>query len=142
MGLRPIRTLVNNDNNNNNNLTWVDGKSIDECKNCLLQNNKNSEQPDCLSDRNIWLAFDQTHPRLKPRSAVGNNNNNNNNDQNELLKQEIADQYRSFQILEHFLSNPILMDSQSLCIIGGDLQPVLVDKYWSLDDVFVRYLLF
>ena len=104
-------------------LTWIDGKSVDECKNYLLQNNKNLD----------LLSFDPNHPlrlRQKP-SPVGN-------EQFELLKQDIADQFRSFMILEHFLSNPILMNSQSLCIISSELQPVLVDKYWSLDDVFVR----
>ena len=48
------------------------------------------------------------------------------------------DQYRAFKLLEHFVSNPILLNSQSLCSISIELQSIVVEKYWSLDDKFVR----
>jgi len=64
-----------------------------------------------------------------------------NYDNSELLKYEVMDQYRAFQLLEHFIANPILLGSQSLCAIPSDLQSTLVDTYWTLDDNFVRELL-
>ena len=56
----------------------------------------------------------------------------------ELVKYEVMDQYRAFQLLEHFVSNPLLLSSQSLCSISSELQAVVVEKYWTLDDKFVR----
>jgi hypothetical protein len=62
-------------------------------------------------------------------------------EQSDFIKFEITDQYRSFQILEHFVSQPLLLKNQSFCIIDTSLQPILVEKYWSLDDIFVREVL-
>jgi hypothetical protein len=62
-------------------------------------------------------------------------------DQSELLRCEVIDQYRSFQIIEHYLSQPNLLKNQSLCIICEEMQPIVIEKYWSLDDIFVREVL-
>jgi hypothetical protein len=62
-------------------------------------------------------------------------------EQPDFIKFEITDQYRSFQILEHFVSQPLLLKNQSFCVIDASLQPILVEKYWSLDDIFVREVL-
>ncbi len=62
-------------------------------------------------------------------------------DQADLLKCDVIDKYRSFQLLEHFLSQPPLLRNQSLCIIPEDIQISVIEKYWSLDDIFVREVL-
>ena len=69
---------------------WTEGKTVDEC----IQVRKTVEVTN-----SSWLSFNPNHPRLKQRNLVPNNSSITN-EQNELLKQEIADQYRAFQILE------------------------------------------
>jgi hypothetical protein len=59
----------------------------------------------------------------------------------EIITDHVRDQYRTFQILEHFLQNPALLNDQTLCIVDVPLRNVLVEKYWALDDVFVREVL-
>lgn len=58
-------------------------------------------------------------------------------DQTDMMKYEIIDQYRIFELLEHFLSQPLLLKSQCVIVVKSDYQPYLVDNYWSLDDKFV-----
>lgn len=62
-------------------------------------------------------------------------------DQSEFIRYEVIDQFRMNQVLEHYLCYPSLIQNQSLCIITSDLQATLIDKYWSLDDIFVREFL-
>lgn len=59
----------------------------------------------------------------------------------DMLKFHIADQYRLFDILEHYLRNPILLSDQTLCIIPPSLRTVLIDKYWDLDATLAREIL-
>lgn len=54
---------------------------------------------------------------------------------------DIEDQYRCFEVLEHYLMQPYLLKSQSLCTVAPDLQAQMIEKYWSLDDSFIRELL-
>lgn len=57
------------------------------------------------------------------------------------VKYEVDDQYCLFTLLEHYLSIPQLLKIQTVCSISLDLQNVLIDKYWSLDDLFIREIL-
>lgn len=59
----------------------------------------------------------------------------------DMIKFDTIDQYRAFQTLEHYLMQPRLLKSQSLCSISPELQSWVIDKYWSLDDSFVREIL-
>lgn len=54
---------------------------------------------------------------------------------------DIEDQFRCFEVLEHYLMQPYLLRSQSVCTISPELQSFLIEKYWSLDDAFIRELL-
>lgn len=59
----------------------------------------------------------------------------------EILRHETVDQYRCFQTLEHFLMQPHLLKSQSLCAIPVEMQKWAIDQYWSLNDSLVREVL-
>jgi hypothetical protein len=96
-----------------------------------------------------------------------NNNNNNNNDNNnilqttkmfelrprmpnsaaalyfqsqltDLIRHEIGDQFRLFEILEHFFCQPLLLPSQVLVHIPTEIQSFAIEKYWSLDDTIIK----
>lgn len=95
---------------------WIEGKPIDEAVKFKLKNGFQG------------LEF--------PRP-----NENINYDPNEFMKLEVYDQYRLFHVIEHYLSIPSLLKSQTICIIPLELQSVLIERYWSLDDIFVRELL-
>lgn len=60
-----------------------------------------------------------------------------------LLRYEVYDQFRSFEILEHFLCQPALLRGQGqlLVQIPEDVQTFAVERYWALDDVVVREVL-
>jgi hypothetical protein len=58
-----------------------------------------------------------------------------------IVQYEMLDQFRSFQTLEHYLMQPHLLRIQSLCIVPHELQSWIIEKYWSLDDFFVREIL-
>ena len=59
----------------------------------------------------------------------------------DLVRCEIFDHFRAFEILEHFLSHPVLLKSQSLVSVSADQQSFLIEKYWSLDESFSREVL-
>ncbi len=63
-------------------------------------------------------------------------------DEAHFLRLEVIDQYRSYQILEHYLAYPYLLREQSLCMVTADKQRLLIERYWSLDDIFVREMLY
>lgn len=100
---------------------WVDGKAVDDAFGVYIDDLRKGDAP-------IGVEF-----RRKRGNFVM--------DQSELIKYEIVDQYRTFQSLEHFLCQPSLMQNQSLCIITAALQQSLIDKYWQLDNAFVREVL-
>jgi len=56
-----------------------------------------------------------------------------------LVRHEIYDHFRHYQLLEHFLYQPhLLHGGQQLLQIPEDVQSFVVDKYWALDDIVVR----
>lgn len=63
------------------------------------------------------------------------------NDTSEFIRYEVIDQYRTFEALQHFLSQPLLLKTQCLIIIKTEYQASLIDYYWHLDDKFVREVL-
>eukprot|EP01036_Dinobryon_divergens_P023233 gene23233-31559_t len=102
---------------------WIAGKTEEEA---FFETRK-------LSSSVSVLQFPFIGPSSSRRLSI---------DTAELLRYEVMDQYRAFKLLEHFVSNPILLNSQSLCSISSELQSIVVEKYWSLDDKFVREILF
>jgi hypothetical protein len=100
---------------------WIEGRTAEEASIFKVEQYRKSGM-------NFGLEF----PRMKDSLL---------NDQSEFLKYEVYDQYCLFQILDHYLSQPQLLKTQNLCIVPGDVQKVIIEKYWSLDDIFVREIL-
>lgn len=76
---------------------WVEGKSVEETTQLKLEQFKNSNNL-------LGLEF----PRARENSST---------DQSEFIRYEVLDQYRSFDILEHYLAQPCLVNGQSLVIV-------------------------
>lgn len=62
-------------------------------------------------------------------------------DQADCVRFEVIDQYRAFELLEHFLAQPVLLRSQCLVVLRPEYQSYLIDSYWSVDDSFLREVL-
>lgn len=58
-----------------------------------------------------------------------------------MFQYDIEDQFRCFEVLEHYLMQPYLLRSQSVCSVSPELHAFMIEKYWSLDDSFIRELL-
>jgi hypothetical protein len=98
---------------------WIEGKSQDESHKILSKK---------IGNNRAELKFERETQNIQL-------------DHSELLKYDVIDQYRSFQVLEHFVSQPTLLRNQSLCIVAVELQPLVIERYWSLDDGFAREVL-
>lgn len=59
----------------------------------------------------------------------------------ELLMLYVSDQYRNFDLLEHSLCQPELLAQQSLIVFPRDRFPLLVDRYYALDDAVAREII-
>ena len=59
----------------------------------------------------------------------------------ELLQLYASDQYRNFDLLEHALCQPELLAQQSLIVFPRDRFPLLVDRYYALDDAVAREII-
>jgi hypothetical protein len=102
-------------------LMWVAGKSSDEAYYSKLELYRKSEF-------NFRLEFRGTREQYKF-------------EQNEFVRHEVVDQYRSFELLEQFLTQPQSLRSQCLVVIKPEYNPYLIDNYWSVDDSFVKEVL-
>jgi hypothetical protein len=100
---------------------WIEGRTADEASNFKIEHFRKS-----------GISFGLEFPRMKDSQF---------NDQSEFLKYEVNDQYCLFQMLDHYLCQPPLLKTQNLCIVSADVQKLIIDKYWSLDDIFVREIL-
>lgn len=100
---------------------WVEGRTAEEASLFKIDQNRKT-------GTFAGLEFPRTIENLLP-------------DQSDFIRYEVIDQFRVYQVLEHYLCYPSLIQNQSLCIITSDLQATLIDKYWSLDDIFVREFL-
>ena len=99
---------------------WVEGKTADETTSIKVDQVKKSGTSS--------LQFHRNRPEYISEEI-------------KLIRFEVSDQFRAFQLLEHYLSLPPLLKSQSLCYLSSDLQLLAIEKYWALDDIFVRELL-
>ena len=52
------------------------------------------------------------------------------------------EQYRVFDVLEHFMCQPLLLNSQMIIQIPPHVQKFIVQKYWRLDDAVVREIIY
>mmetsp|Transcript_14905 Transcript_14905/g.22423 ORF Transcript_14905/g.22423 Transcript_14905/m.22423 type:complete len:453 (+) Transcript_14905:20-1378(+) len=59
----------------------------------------------------------------------------------ELLKLEIMDYYRSYEILDHYICRPSLLSSQMIIQIPDTTIRWIIEKYYCLDDRAVREML-
>lgn len=110
---------------------WIEGRTSDEASIFKIESLRKSNQP-------IGLEFPKINEDSSSSSSTYSTLQIN---QSEFIKYEVNDQYYLFQLLEHYLSIPQLLTIQTICIMTQDLQNVLIDKYWSLDDVFLREIL-
>lgn len=54
---------------------------------------------------------------------------------------DTRDQYRLFNMLEHFLQSPPMLEKQMLLQIAPDIQQLLIEKYYMFDKEVIRELL-
>ena len=59
----------------------------------------------------------------------------------ELLQFEIFDQYRTYDILGHYIRSPQLLSEQTMVQLDSAAQAYVVQKYYELDDDVVREIL-
>ena len=52
------------------------------------------------------------------------------------------EQYRVFDVLEHFMCQPLLLHSQMMIQIPATIQQFIVQKYWGLNDSVVREIVY
>jgi Acidic fibroblast growth factor binding (FIBP) len=52
------------------------------------------------------------------------------------------EQYRVFDVLEHFMCQPLLLNSQMMIQIPLNVQKFIVQKYWGLNDSVVREIVY
>lgn len=53
-----------------------------------------------------------------------------------------VEQYRVFDVLEHFICEPLLLNSQMVIQIQSNVQKFIVQKYWGLNDSVVREIVY
>ena len=58
-----------------------------------------------------------------------------------LYKLDILDQYRMFEVLEHYVSLPSLLSRQTMIQLPVATQQYVIECYYQLDDVIVREML-
>eukprot|EP01039_Chlorochromonas_danica_P010816 gene10816-12025_t len=102
-------------------LLWVDGAPVEEAQIMKIDQMKRAFNYPSANGP-LLTSFSQTQALLTAAVVTDN-------------------QYRAFQTLEHYLMQPHLIRSQSLCIISPELQSWIIEHYWTLDDGFVRELL-
>lgn len=59
----------------------------------------------------------------------------------ELLQMEICDQYRTYDILGHYIRSPHLLGEQTIVLMDEAAQNFVIQKYFELDDAVVREIL-
>ena len=59
----------------------------------------------------------------------------------ELFKKDILDQYRMFEILEHYLAIPSSLSGQTMVQVPAATQRIMIENYYKLDDIIVREIL-
>ena len=96
-------TINNNNNNNNNNNTPSNNNVIDDLS---IHNKQNDNKDNILNSTKMF----ELRPRM-PNSAAALYYQSQLTD---LIRNEIADECRLFEILEHFFCQPLLLASQVL----------------------------
>lgn len=56
----------------------------------------------------------------------------------ELLQCEIFDQYRTYDVLGHYIRSPQLLSEQTMLQLDAEAQAYVIRKYFELDDGVVR----
>lgn len=59
----------------------------------------------------------------------------------DLLGHEVLDNYRTFELLDHYLCSPILLSNQTMLQISHATQLWIIQHYYQLDDVVIREIL-
>jgi hypothetical protein len=59
----------------------------------------------------------------------------------QLLRREVVDQWRLFEMLDHYLQQPVLMTQQMICQQPLPALLLLVEKYYHLDPLVARDML-
>jgi hypothetical protein len=85
------------------------------------------------------------HYRNMMIQSTSNNLNENDlkfdNQTIDLLKHEVIDHYRSYEILEHYICQPYLLSRQLMIQIPQNNILWIIEKYYILDDNVVREML-
>jgi len=52
-----------------------------------------------------------------------------------MVREDTADDYRLFEVLEQYLYQPAVLRQQSLCQLPLTQQLQIIEKYYDLDDI-------
>ena len=129
---------------------WVEGKTPQAALNIIINNRKLAiaekiQQLNSIDSKNSEGRLESSddyyssiidNELIFPPESIHHKLN-----QATLLHYDIVDQYRSYNILEHFLSHPVMLQGQSLCYISHKNLPVVIELYWDLNDKLVYEIL-
>ena len=102
-------------------LKWVNGNGEDDSEYVTHPSNSSSSMYDVFQFRHAPLTSTFS---------------------DDLMKLEIQEQYRIFDVLEHFICQPLLLSSQQMVLIPPHLQNIMIGYYWGLDDSIVREIVY
>eukprot|EP01041_Mallomonas_annulata_P009960 gene9960-20711_t len=112
---------------------WLKGKTPDESLHQAMENYTESSKSVSLKSGISYKKransdssddLDQIDPQLV-----------------ELLRYDILDQYRTFEILEHYLCQPSLLTRQTMLQIPVSTQLWIIETYYQIDDIIAREIL-
>lgn len=104
-------------------LKWVNGEVDDDSDNSI-------GRTAAISGGNVFDVFQFRHTSLTTTFS------------DDLMKLEIQEQYRMFDVLEHYISQPLLLSSQQMVLIPRYIQDIMIAYYWSLDNSVVREIVY
>jgi hypothetical protein len=115
-------------------ISWTEGYSVDAVIRDLIRNRADNSSLN-TSNGNLSLSSEFVFRRPCSRDL--------DNSLVELIKCEVHDRFRIFELLEHFLRQPILLRKQGQIVIQlpYDIRSFVIENYWGLDNVIVREVL-
>lgn len=108
---------------------WLEGKTNEAALELKLDAFRGPPKPKIYPPlRRSMSGNDESDFRLDPQLI-------------DLLGHEVLDNYRTFELLDHYLCSPILLSNQTMLQISHGTQLWIIQHYYLLDDVVVREIL-
>lgn len=116
-------------------ISWTEGYSVEVVIKDIFKKKLENAQKNTLNCNNLSLSTEFVFRRPCSRDL--------DNCLVELIKCEVHDRFRTFELLEHFLRQPFLLRKQGQIVIQlpNDIKSFVIENYWGLDNVIVREVL-